>query len=109
MKKGENNHIEILSTGFRLQQAGTYDAVVSCSFTCDVNNTIVHAGIFANDTLYKRTQMEEKIGTAGDHGVMPMSGFGVGKESTKITLQFTADKACTITINHLDFKIVRIK
>lgn len=107
MKSGENNKTEVRSSGFRIQTEGLYKAIVSCSFTCDVNNTLVHGAVFVNDVLLKKTQMHGKIATAGDIGAMLLSGYGNGrwKESTVINMKFTADKACTITVNHLNFLI----
>lgn len=108
MKTGVRNKTELLTTGFRLQTPGTYHADISVSFTCDVNNTIVRAAIFANDVEFKNTQMQVKIGTAADFATMSMNGFGVGKQSTKITLKFRADKTCTITINYMNFIIEQV-
>lgn len=104
-KFGEKNKVELTSSGFRLQEKGLYHAIVSTSFTCDVNNTIVHAAIFANDVIFKKLQMERKIGTAADFGAMPMNGFGRSSLTDFVQLRFTADKACDITFNHLNLTI----
>lgn len=108
LKTGERNKVEMLSTGMRLQMSGTYVAMVATSFTCDVNNTLVHMAVFYNSVLFKKMQMERKIGTAADFGAMPMGGFGVGKASGLVELKITADKACDVTFNHLNFIIRQV-
>jgi hypothetical protein len=107
-KLGENNKVELLSKGMRLQTAGTYQTMCSTSFTCNVNNTIVHMAIFANNVVFEKTAMERKIGTAADFGAMGLNGYGVGNESTLIQLKVKADKACNVTINHMNWLIKQV-
>jgi hypothetical protein len=92
---GENNKVELLSKGMRLQ-------------TGNVNNTIVHMAIFANNVVFEKTAMERKIGTAADFGAMGLNGYGVGNESTLIQLKVKADKACNVTINHMNWLIKQV-
>ena len=66
------------------------------------------AAIFGNDVIFRKTLMQEKIVIAGVLVAMPISGNCVGKESTLVQIKFVADKICTITVNHLNFKILRV-
>ena len=88
--------------------AGQYKISYSISCTHSVNNTLIHASLFVDDVEDSQTEAQRKIGTAGDIGSFSGTGIATFEVDEEIKLKAKADKSGNLTIQHMNFNIVRL-
>ena len=106
---GLSSGVTLTDSTLTIGATGIYKLNFSSSFTHDINNTTVHMSAFVDDVEFQNVEAERKIGTGGDVGNISGTGLLSLTAGQVIKIKGRADNIGTITVNHMNINITRIK